>query len=666
MNFTEFLAKRSIKFNISVLLGMVSVILIVIIIAYSIFKLREVEINSSIANAQNLTENYAGQVKSELDEAVQSSEIFSLSFGSTNHPGSENKITRFQANAILKETLTKKKNLLGTWTLWEPNAFDKNDSSYINTEGHDSTGRFIPYWTKGADGSVTVSPLTGYSDMSTGDWYLIPKENKKQFVHALTYPVDGKNITMLTVVTPVLHNNQFLGVTGADISLDWLQAYVEKMQKEIFNGKSKISISTQEGTIAALTGSPELIGQKAELTTKNYASLNSNANTTGYFISNDTLVAYAPLTLGQDNANWQVAIQIPLAVITANAWNQFYIFLAIGIIFLLLRARIESFLINKLTKPIVDIANAAEKIAIGDLNYQEVEITSTELGTLNGAFTKLISSQQHITDVCVGISEGNFALQADVKSEKDTLGTAVNKMILNLKNSAIDDAKRNWTSDGLAKFAEILRSNSDLNILTSNIIVELVKYVNANQGGIFIQENEKASHIDLVACYAYERKKFIKKSIEIGEGLVGQCFLEKSRIFITEVPAKYVNITSGLGDATPRCILLVPLLNNEKVEGVIELASFHVLEEHEIVFIEKVAESIASTLTNIKTNHQTAKLLAETQAQSAQMQSQEEEMRQNLEEMTAIQEEMQRKENDYISRIQELEDDIEYLKNKNS
>ena len=108
--------------------------------------------------------------------------------------------------------------------------------------------------------------------------------------------------------------------------------------------------------------------------------------------------------------------------------------------------------------------------------------------------------------------------------------------------------------------------------------------------------------------------------------------------------------------------MLYASLNNEKIEGVIEIASFNILEEYEIQFIEKVAESIASTISNMKINQQTTKLLSETQAQSAQMHSQEEEMRQNLEEMTAIQEEMQRKEFEYLDKIERLEKELDQTK----
>lgn len=161
---------------------------------------------------------------------------------------------------------------------------------------------------------------------------------------------------------------------------------------------------------------------------------------------------------------------------------------------------------------------------------------------------------------------------------------------------------------------------------------------------MFILENEgtEQEHLKMIACYAYNRKKFLQKQILAGEGLVGQCFLEKETIFMKEIPADYVNITSGLGEATPRSILITPLLINEKVFGVVELASFKEFQPHQIDFINKLAENIAATIKNVKESERTIALLNDSQQQAEELRTQEEEMRQHMEEMQATQEEMRR------------------------
>ncbi|OFX75672.1 MAG: hypothetical protein A2X12_09595 [Bacteroidetes bacterium GWE2_29_8] len=208
-----------------------------------------------------------------------------------------------------------------------------------------------------------------------------------------------------------------------------------------------------------------------------------------------------------------------------------------------------------------------------------------------------------------------------------------------------EDNQRNWTTEGLAKFGEILRLNNDnVDLLSYDIIYNLVKYMKANQGGFFMINDDHTDdkYIELIACFAYEKKKYLTKRIEWGEGLVGGAIFEMDTIYMTEVPQDYVNITSGLGESNPSSILIVPLKVNNIVYGAIEIASFKTYETFEIELIERLAESIATTISSVKTNVRTAKLLMESQDQAFKMAQQEEEMRQNMEELQAIQEEAEK------------------------
>ena len=202
-------------------------------------------------------------------------------------------------------------------------------------------------------------------------------------------------------------------------------------------------------------------------------------------------------------------------------------------------------------------------------------------------------------------------------------------------------------TSGLAQVGEILRvSTASTADLYDNIIKFVVKYTKSNQGGLFIlnEENESDKFLELVSCYAFERKKYLTKKIGLGEGLVGQCYLEGEKIYLLEVPQEYITITSGLGGAAPNALLLVPLKINEKIFGVLELATFGKYESHEVELVEKLTESIASTISSVRVSESTRILLEKTQQQAEEMRAQEEEMRQNMEELEATQEEMRRKE----------------------
>ncbi len=264
-----------------------------------------------------------------------------------------------------------------------------------------------------------------------------------------------------------------------------------------------------------------------------------------------------------------------------------------------------------------------------------------------------IDQQAHAVSAVSGfvesISAGNYSIDLELGDDdgSSNLRNTFIAMRDKLRLNAEEDYKRNWATTGLAQIGEILRTNSSsITELYDSILKFVVKYTNSNQGGLFLfnDENESDTFLELVTCYAFERKKFIQKRIDAGQGLVGQCYLEGQRIYLTKVPQEYVSITSGLGGSNPNAVLLVPLKVNEKIFGVLELATFKHYEEYEIELVEKLSESIASTISSVRINESTRILLEKTQQQAEEMRSQEEEMRQNMEELEATQEEMRRKE----------------------
>lgn len=210
-----------------------------------------------------------------------------------------------------------------------------------------------------------------------------------------------------------------------------------------------------------------------------------------------------------------------------------------------------------------------------------------------------------------------------------------------------EEGRRKWTNEGIARFSELIRKhNQSLERLSDEVLQQLVKYVKANQGALYIVNSEETGEemMEMAACYAWNKKKYISTKIGKGEGLAGQAWQECDTLYLTDVPNDYIKITSGLGGANPCCILIVPLKVNEKVLGVLEIASFQQLEKFEIEFIEKIAETVASALSTVKVNEQTKALLEMSQQQTEEMRAQEEEMRQNMEELEATQEEMRRQE----------------------
>ncbi len=259
---------------------------------------------------------------------------------------------------------------------------------------------------------------------------------------------------------------------------------------------------------------------------------------------------------------------------------------------------------------------------------------------------------RQINDFAKKLIEEDFTADFEVEDETDILGKSLIELRNTLKNNKEiaekrqkEDEQRNWVAEGLAEFGGILRRDNDkMEVLAYNAIKELTNYIGAIQGGFYTLEEEENSdtYFDLKAFYAYNRKKFADRKIKWGDGLVGSAALEQKTIYLTKVPDNYVNVTSGLGEANPRSLLIVPLIYEEEIFGAIELASFDKLEPYKIKFVERVAENIASTLSSVKINIQTAQLLEESKSQANALASQEEEMRQNMEELQATQEEAAR------------------------
>lgn len=315
-----------------------------------------------------------------------------------------------------------------------------------------------------------------------------------------------------------------------------------------------------------------------------------------------------------------------------------------------------------------------EKLKNGDLLENENNTDShdkvieghDEIGQMFAVLNKLINRLKTLSNFSVEIGKGKFESELESLSEKDLLGNSLINMREELKKAAVEeekrrleDEKRNWATQGIAKFGDILRQNNDnMEELSYNVISELVQYLEANQGGLFLinNNNEDDLFIELIACHAYDRRKFLKKRIEMKEGLAGRCVQEKVSIYLTEIPEDYIYITSGLGGSNPRSLLLVPMLLNEEIFGVIEIASFKFFEDYQIDFVEKIGESIASTFSGVRINFKTTLLLEQTKQQAEEMQAQEEEMRQNLEELQATQEQSARREEELKKALHELKE----------
>jgi methyl-accepting chemotaxis protein len=335
-----------------------------------------------------------------------------------------------------------------------------------------------------------------------------------------------------------------------------------------------------------------------------------------------------------------------------------------SILLIILALVISFFTIRSQVAPINYIKEILISMGKGILPVEKIKEGKDEIGEISKALNSLVKGLKDISNFSIEIGKGNFNSEFKPLSDNDILGNSLIKMREELSNAVIEEDKRkkeddqrNWATQGIAKFSEILRqNNNNLNDLSNNIISNIVNYLGANQGGMFIVNDSTLDGIflEMTGCYAYNRQKFLEKVFNPGEGLIGRCYQERATIYLTDIPKDYIKITSGMGEDNPTCLVIVPLLYNDVVFGVMEIASFINFEQYQIEFVEKIATSIASTISVVKINIQTTKLLEQSRQQAEEMASQEEEMRQNMEELRATQEESARKEAAMQKELKEL------------
>jgi len=289
---------------------------------------------------------------------------------------------------------------------------------------------------------------------------------------------------------------------------------------------------------------------------------------------------------------------------------------------------------------------------------------SDEIADMKHSINILTENLKRTRDFVIEVGNGQFTSEINVFNGEGELGSnllAMRKKLLQVaserEQQQIEAERRIWNNEGIGLFAEVLRNNSDnLEELSFQIIKNLVKYLKANQGGLFIRNEEQNNEtfFDLKAAFAYDRRKFADKKVKLGEGVLGMCALEGETVYMTDIPHNYIEITSGLGGANPSSLIIIPIKQERKVLGIIEIASFKKFESFEIEFIEKIAANIASHLYFVQMNIKTNMLLEETQRQAEEMKAQEEEMRQNMEELQVTQERLATREEELLFEISNL------------
>jgi HAMP domain-containing protein/CheY-like chemotaxis protein/signal transduction histidine kinase len=260
----------------------------------------------------------------------------------------------------------------------------------------------------------------------------------------------------------------------------------------------------------------------------------------------------------------------------------------------------------------------------GQANVSGVAGTWKDLTeNVNQLAANLTNQMRAIGEVATAVTRGDLSrsIQVEARGEVSYLKDNINEMIRNLKETTQKNAQQDWLKTNLARFTRLLQGQRDLGAVTKLILSELAPLVSAHHGVFYMMDSQEAdARLRMIASYGYRSNRKLPTSFSPGEGLVGQCALEKTRIWLTDVPRDYIVVSSGLGSAPPNNIVVLPILFEQQVKAVIEIASLDRFTETHLSFLDQLMESIGVVLNTIEANSRTESLLTQSQSLAQELQ----------------------------------------------
>ena len=398
-------AIRSIQTKIVLWAGLPLLGVTLALISVSAYTLRSQTILAAERAIQAQAQIQADLIEADIGTALDGARAMANALAAIKDPDQPISLTRDQVNGMLRSLLEQNPDFLGTYTLWEPDAFDGQDAQYANTPTHDETGRFIPYWVRGDDGSIHVDPLVEYETPGIGDWYLRPRATKNEVViPPFFYPIQGKDVLLTSLVVPIVKNDTFYGIAGVDLPIGFVQQIVD--QVDLYEGQAQATLITNEGVLAGVGGRPELANQPADAIYANYPDLRSRLDAGEPFsaVSPDgqMLQVFAPVDFGSTGIHWNVGVNIPYAVITRQANAVVARQLTVGLSLTFFGLVLLWFLARRIARPVQSLTTTAQAITAGDLNATATVRSADELGILANAFNQMTA---RLRDLITGLEQ---------------------------------------------------------------------------------------------------------------------------------------------------------------------------------------------------------------------------------------------------------------------
>lgn len=571
---------RSIQMKIATISGLFLVGTVAVLVAFSVYSTsstqsyvtestKALSINYIERLLTNVATTQANKIKSQLNVAIDAARTMAQSFAvladrqDANTPA---ELRRDQLNAVLRHVLETNPSLNGTYSAWEPDALDGNDARFANNAnmGSDSTGRFLPYWSRGSNGNIAMEPLTGYDDRGTndegltnGEWYFVPQTSGIENIMApLSYVEQGKTVFLATVSAPIKINGKFHGITGANFKITAVQDLVGNVASSLFGGQAKVVIVNETGLVVANSNDPATIGKKIATINPRWAETTATVGKEDALVQDNvdsqSIDAFASFEIGRTETPWFVIVSVPrdVALAEVNALSDsmddrattttIWLIVAglavasVAIFFVSIAAR-------KVSQPISKCAEFADGVAAGHLD-QKLEIDQMdEVGDLAVALRKMSSDLKQSV-------ERRAADQQRAEQEKRD---AMNSMADDFESSIM--AIVNTVSSAAAELqssAESLSTTADRTDEQSTVVASSSSEASANVQTI-------ASAAEELATSVSEINRQVTQSTDIAKNAVGDADRANSSIGeLSEAAQKIGQVVQLINDIATQTNLL--------------------------------------------------------------------------------------------------------------
>ncbi len=476
---------KSIQLKISLFTGLATLIAILCLSAFSILSSKQLQ-NQVQENTQDVFYNlFEDQIEGRLENSAEHiTNLFQSAFlinddlartfrSLKQEAKSEN--LRDSFNSILKSALDDRPKVLGVYTLWESNALDKQDEKYQNQSqlGYDASGRFIPYWTLSSIGKPQVEALLSYEDTTringgdrAGEYYLCSKDSHNNcLLEPYIYPVNGVDTLLTSLVTPIIINHKFVGITGLDISLKSLDDITKQLSEKLYEGNSRVLILSNRGGIASDSQGQETGNNIKDFLPEKANHIIENMRKDEFELINDPadehFQAMISIKVGDNIPNWSLWVSVPKAVVLADfitlnqetrekQFEQNISFILVGLLITLISITLIWWLSSQISKPVLKLTRFMKQVAKGDFSHRLEHKSVDELGQLSDAcnqfldqiqplLKQVIISSDHITDnatesalISAETLEGANQQQGDVMQ----LASAVTELSATAQNVA--------------------------------------------------------------------------------------------------------------------------------------------------------------------------------------------------------------------------------------